>query len=537
MLKKDWVAHRKQEQFIQVPHTVFEGFYGGAAGAGKSELLLMLPIIYGWFKRAGFKGLIVRRTFQELESEIILRSKEFYRFTGAKYNESKRRWTWTWPDGEAYIQFGHAEHEEDIRKYDTAEYNYIAFDEMTSFTEFQYQYLAFSRCRSSIPGLPAIVRGASNPGNVGHGWVRRRFVEPAPTGNVIIVDKVSGLKRIFIQALPTDNPYLLENQPTYIAQLEMLPEAEKKAKLYGDWFTFSGQVFDEWRPEPFSDEPANARHIVPWFEIPSYWPRVAAIDWGHSANTWIGWGAVSPIGRVYGYREYCKKGKKVDEWASDFAVLSEGEDIRRVTMCHSAWQERGQGTIADLFTKFSGFHPVRSSRDRIGGKMRMHEFLRWKPKPKIKLAKTDFNHDTASWIIRNKGMKAYQEYLDMFEDEKPEVNLPKLQILEGTMPELIKAIPLCVYDKTNKEDVAEFDGDDPYDGGRYLLEGVESFVKDAANEMEKLQQVEELVSIVNKETVTSEEQFAFYMRMRHHESKNKIGSFGIARHRARGRRR
>lgn len=533
MITKEWKPHKKQEQFIKIPHSVFEGFYGGSAGAGKSELLLMLPLIYGWFRRAGFKGLIVRRTFQELESEIILRSKEFYRYTGATYNEQKKRWTWEWPDGEAYIQFGHAQHEEDIRKYDTAEYNYIGFDELTSFTEFQYQYLAFSRCRSSIPGLPAIVRGASNPGNVGHGWVRKRFVEPAPSGGVLIVDKLTGLKRIFVQALPTDNPYLIENQPTYIAQLEMLPEAEKRAKLYGDWFTFTGQVFDEWRVQPFEDEPEHARHIVPWFEIPNWWPRIAAIDWGHSAATWIGWAAVSPNKRIYGYREYCEKGKKVDEWATEFARLSEGEDIRLVTMCHSAWQERGQGTIADLFTSFSGYHPARSSRDRVGGKMRMHEYLRWKPKPVIKLPKSDYNQELAGRILRNKGTKSYNEYLDLFKPEEPENNLPKLQVLEGTMPEFCRAIPLCVYDKTNKEDVAEFEGDDPYDGSRYLLEGAEAYVRDCEHEFVERQKVD----VIIKNLEQTQDQTAFYMRMRNLEAKGKSKGIGISRHRTRGYRR
>lgn len=533
MISKEWKPHKKQEQFIQIPHTVFEGFYGGSAGAGKSELLLMLPLIYGWFRRAGFKGLIVRRTFTELESEIILRSKEFYRFTGAIYNDQKKRWTWTWPDGESYIQFGHAQHEEDIRKYDTAEYNYIGFDELTSFTEFQYRYLAFSRCRSSVPGLPAIVRGASNPGNVGHGWVRRRFVEPAPTGGVLIVDKVSGLKRVFIQALPTDNPYLLDNQPTYIAQLEMLPEAEKRAKLYGDWFTFTGQVFDEWRVEPFSDEPRNAQHIVPWFEIPTWWPRIAAIDWGHSANTWIGWAAVAPNKRLYGYREYCHKGKKVDQWASDFAALSDGEDIRLVTLCHSAWQERGQGTIASLFTSFSGYEPNKSSRDRLGGRMRVHEYLRWRPKPVVKLPKANFSLDTAGRVLRFKGTKAYNEYLDMFKPEVPEDNLPKWQVLEGTMPELCKTIPLCVRDTTNTEDVAEFIDDDPYDGFRYLLEGAEYYVSDAKNEFAERQKIDNVIKAFEQH----QDQTSFYMQMRHIEAKGRTKSLGVTRHRTKGYRR
>lgn len=540
MIKKEWRPHKKQSTFIQIPHTVFEGFYGGAAGGGKSELLLLLPLIYGWFRVTGFKALILRRTFSELESEIILRSKEFYKYSGAKYNESKRRWTWTWPDGESYIQFGHAEHEEDIRKYDTAEYNYIAFDELTSFTEFQYQYLAFSRCRSSIPGLPAIVRSASNPGNIGHGWVRRRFVEPARDGGVLIKDKVSGLRRIFIKALPTDNTFLLENQPTYLAQLQMLPEAEKRAKLYGDWWTFTGQVFDEWRVESFKDEPPNANHIernLTADEIPTWWPRVAAIDWGHSANTWIGWGAIAPNKRLYGYREYCKNGKKIDEWATEFARLSEGEDIRRVTLCHSAWQERGQGLIADDFTQFSGYQAFKSSRDRVGGMMRVHEYLRWKSKPKLKLVKEDYDHELASRLLRMHGQRRYNEYLDLFTPEKDETNLPKFMILENTMPELEQAIPLCVYAKDEPngkkvEDVAEFKGDDPYDGFRYLLEGVESYFKEAENEFESRAKIDHVI----RKLETTGNQTGFYMEMARLEASTKK-SVSVAPHKRRGFRR
>ena len=89
------------------------------------------------------------------------------------------------------MQFGHAMHEKDIRNYDSAEYNFVAFDELTHFTRFQYEYLAFTRCRSSDPDLPAIVRSASNPGNIGHGWVRKRFIEPARAGRTVLEQTIT----------------------------------------------------------------------------------------------------------------------------------------------------------------------------------------------------------------------------------------------------------------------------------------------------------------------------------------------------------
>lgn len=490
--KRTWEPFERQRQFIRLPFEVFEALYGGAAGGGKSELLLFLPLIYGWVRRAGFKGIILRRTFPELESEIILRSHEIYKYAGGVYNESKKRWTWTWPDGEAYIQFGHAEHEDDIRKYDTAQYNYIAFDELTSFTEFQYLYLSLERGRSGVPGLPAIVRSATNPGNIGHTWVKKRFVSPYGknykdenkpiikqfVGNHPITGEPSWIRRYFVQALPTDNPWLQKNDPGYITRLQALPEAEKRAKLYGDWDTFEGQVFEEWRTENFPGEPNNAIHLVEPFDIPNWWPRLVSLDWGWTAPTWIGWGAISPDSRVFGYREYHKNKKYIQEYASEFLKLSADEPIKGVILCHSAFAHRGEPkTIAEQFEDATGFSPINGGRDRIAGKLLGQEYLRWRQKPKTKIPAENFSLDTASRVLRTSGKRAYESYLDMFVEQPEEFNLPKWQQFRGAMPELERCLPVCVYDKDDKEDVAEFDGDDPYDGWRQLLRYADNYTK------------------------------------------------------------
>jgi hypothetical protein len=145
--------------------------------------------------------------------------------------------------------------------------------------------------------LPPIARSGSNPGNVGNNWVRDYFVKPARKGGVTLRSGITGQLRYFLTVFVYDNPLVAEKDPAYLKMLEGLPEAEKKAKLYGDWWAFAGSVFPEFRVEHFGDEPENALHVIEPFDIPSWWPVVIAIDWGFKAHTWAGWFALSPDGQ------------------------------------------------------------------------------------------------------------------------------------------------------------------------------------------------------------------------------------------------
>ena len=478
MNSSEWKPTKKQTEFIRIPPSVTEGFYGGAAGGGKSELLILLPILYGFHKIPGFKGLILRRTYGELDEELVIRSSEYYPSTGGVYTGGDQR-RWKWSSYDSYIKFGHAQHEQDIRRYDTTEYQYIAFDELTSFTMFQYTYM-FSRLRSTIPGLIPISRSASNPGNVGHGWVRDRFIKPYPQGGRIILDQKTKTKRVFIPSTVFDNPYILDVNPTYLNVLELLPESEKRAKLYGDWWTFSGQAFGEWRVDHFEGEPENAKHVIEEFDIPEWWPRILAIDWGFSAALYACWGAVAPNGRYYIYREYERKKAKVDEWSIDIKNLSGDEEFADIVLDWNCFESRGEDqTIAEQFQSYSGLNPRPADKgrgSRVSGKILLQDFLRWTPKKRFFTGDPlPFDNELATSILRNKGLDAYNSYLSQYTEEEPETDIPRLQVFE-TCKRLIEAIPLCVLDEKNPEDVAEFNGDDPYDCIRYSIRSVKRYL-------------------------------------------------------------
>ena len=133
-----WQPTLKQEKFLQIPLSVKEGFYAGAVNAGKSDVLLMYPIVHGWHKHSQFKGLFLRRTMPELRNEIIPRARDYFKPFGANFNSTTG--LWTFPSGALYFM-GHCENEDDVHNYDSMQPNYAAFDELTSFTEWIYLYI------------------------------------------------------------------------------------------------------------------------------------------------------------------------------------------------------------------------------------------------------------------------------------------------------------------------------------------------------------------------------------------------------------
>lgn len=294
--RDDWVPHKgPQQRFLSL--TCFEALYGGAAGGGKSDCLLVDATRYvGRGYGTDYQGILFRRTFPELEKSLIVRSHDLYPRLGARYNEQKK--LWSFPGGEQ-IWFAHMERDQDRLKYQGAAFQFVGFDETTHFSLVQYLYL-FSRCRSAR-GVPCRIRGATNPGGPGHAWVFQRFgpwidakhSESAPAGQVRyflpdehggerqvprgttlrqiapdgVVSEIPALGRVFVPAKLEDNPTLLAD-PTYQAALAMLDPVTRAQLRHGNWLSAAGKklYFDRAWVEMVdpADVPAGLRWVRAW---------------------------------------------------------------------------------------------------------------------------------------------------------------------------------------------------------------------------------------------------------------------------------
>jgi hypothetical protein len=530
-----WEPNPKQEIFLSIPPTIFEGFYGGGNGSGKSDVLLVYGIIHRWHEFPQFKQVFMRRTYPEMKNEIVPRSREIYPKFGATFNKTDMVWTFPRPDEiggsgtrtGAMIFLGHCETEDDVHKWDSMEINLFTPDELTSFTEYIYLYIGFTRVRTSIPQLPAIIRAAGMPGNIGHTFAKKRFVTPYPEGGKIILGK-GGVKRFYVHATVADNK---EADPEYAKRLDGIPnEAERKARKYGDWDAYQGQVFEELRTRQYPDEPENALHVIPPFAIPSWWPRMIIGDWGFAAMTYIGFYAISPQKRLYLYRELYWLKTKIEDWAPIIKDYIERENPEVIKFCKSVSQERGQEhTIQQQIESALG-RPIELSNNspgsRIAGKMLLHEYLRWKQKPVIPPSEMPiYSEEYAMWLLRNKGLIDYKSYLGLFDVQEEETNIPKLQIFccdeqdhtnhTNCCPIMIESLQACSYDKKTKEgkpaeDVAEFDGDDPYDDIRYACDSAERYFDEAGRKFERIQKQEALTQALQN----SQDWTAYYRNMR-----------------------
>lgn len=429
-----WSPQPKQALFMSRPE--FEALYGGAAGGGKSDALLMEATRQ--HKDPRYQGLLVRKTYPQL-MELINRSLELFPriFPGAKYNDTKH--VWTFPRG-GKVYFGSMQHSKDRLNYQGHQYQFIGVDELTHFSFEEYIFLV-SRCRPRGPGQRCYVRATANPGGPGHGWVKSRFIDAATpytrVWQTIEVDgKILLRDRIFIPATVFDNKILLQNDPEYVATLAMLPEAEKKALLYGDWNSFSGQVFTEFRNDPAHYIDRKWTHVIRPFQIPTEWRRYRVFDFGYSKPFSVGWWAVDYDGRLYRYRE-------MYGWTGtpDVGIKWEptriAQEIRKIEDKNekgnhiigiadpSIWDESRGESIASMMER-CGVYWDKADNTRIAGKMQIH-------------------------------------YRLSFDDD----GLPMLYVFE-TCPNFIRTIPNLVYDPIDVEDVDTKQEDHIYDETRYM---------------------------------------------------------------------
>ncbi|HEY2819430.1 MAG TPA: phage terminase large subunit [Candidatus Acidoferrum sp.] len=413
-----YVPFARQFQFHESPAKY--RLFGGAAGPGKTKALLWEAIKQAW-NVPGSDSLLLRRTYPELESSLLAYFRRdvpraYYR----KYNESKH--IVTWKNGST-TRFGHCRNENDVYAYQGAEFLFIGVDELTHFTMKQWQFLT-SRNRCPIRGSRANMAGATNPGNIGHAWVKALWVDHTTPPGFDRPELYDASDYDFIRARLIDNPIYAEDA-AYRRTLETLPEHLRRAFLDGDWNVFAGQYFDVFDVGRHTARPEDIR-LEPW------WPRWISIDWGFKHNSAVYWHCAVPasgnIGaRIVTYREFVQSGLSPRMLGQAIAERSGRERISDVFLSPDAFAHRtSESSIAEQLGEVlvvNGLpRPSAADDDRIGGWQLMYQLL-----------------ESDAWLISDNCAK------------------------------LIDGLPLLIRDDDRVEDIRKVDGDDSADAARYGL--------------------------------------------------------------------
>ena len=422
-----------QTEFLS--STEREVLYGGSAGGGKSYAMLADPVRY--FNNPHFRGLLIRRTTEELR-ELISVSKQLYPQAIPNIRFMERDKTWVAPSG-ATLWMSYLDRDDDVTRYQGQAFSWIGFDELTQWgSPYPFDYMR-SRLRTAKgSGLDLYQRATSNPGGAGHSWVKKMFIDPAPhntsfwatdleTGQILQMPKGHSqegkplFKRRFIPATLFDNPYLAEDG-MYEANLLSLPEYQRKQLLEGNWDVNEGAAFPEWNRQI---------HVVEPYNIPNSWTKLRACDYGYGSHTGVVWLAVTPSEQLVVYRElYASRVLATD--LADMVLEAEQEDgtIRYGVLDSSLWHKRGDtgpSLAEQMIIKGCRWRPSdRSKGSRIAGKNEIHRRLQ----------------------------------VDEFTEE------PRI-VFFNTCTNIISQLPSIPLDKNNSEDVDTKAEDHLYDALRY----------------------------------------------------------------------
>lgn len=292
-----------QTMFLQCPYG--DIFFGGARGGGKTEA--SLGHWYAHHDRWGgeSRGIFFRHSGPQLEEPIARAKAIFTPEMGWNWAEKKQQLTHE--DG-AVLKFRHLDDPNDAQLYQGHEYTWQCFEELTNWSSSDAVDKLIASLRNS-KGVKCVRIATGNPGGPGHGWVKSRYIDPAPPMTPIREKLPNGshIERVFIPSRVQDNKILLKADPGYIDRLYQAGDEQLvRAWLEGDWTVTLGQFFTEWNP---------ARHVIADAEIPKSWTRFTSLDWGSNTPFCVGWYAVAdgvepvgtmvpPQGALIKYREW-----------------------------------------------------------------------------------------------------------------------------------------------------------------------------------------------------------------------------------------
>lgn len=404
--------------------------YGGAAGGGKSYFLRWAAIALGIYYtgKYGVKDVTIglfSEDYPTLKDRQIIKIKhEFPNWLG-DLRETRDEGL-VFKAKEEYGGFMILlRNLDDPSKYASTEFAAVLVEELTKNPVETFEDLRF---RLRYPGVPDVkFVGATNPGQVGHAWVKKLWIEPDPNNPDLEQDKF-----VFVPATVYDNNYI---DAEYITQLKSMPEQKRKAWLEGSWDVFEGQVFSEW---------SRPTHTCTPFEIPKEWKRYIAMDWGVKKPSSIGWYAQDYDGRVYLYKELYLTGL---DFERKFSVPLTPKRLARAILANS--KEGYEYCVADpsLWNKTI----LGENRTKPEGESMAEQMI----SSGLKMIRGDND--------RMNGLGRYRQALSIAPDGRP------YYIMFSSCYDSCRTIPALVYDETRIEDV-DTDGEDHcYDRDRYFF--------------------------------------------------------------------
>ena len=345
--------------------------YGGARGGGKSWVLRLKAKLLA-LRYAGIRQCLVRKTYRELEENHIWELRKML-LGIARYYSSKK--TFIFNNGST-LTLQYCAKDADIDNFQGVEYDVVFIDEATQLSEFQIKQIMASV--RGVNEFPKRIYLTCNPGGQGHGYIKRIFIDRNYTEGEDPNDYE------FIQSLVDDNYALMQMQPDYKKQLELLPERLKKAWLYGDWNIFEGQFFEDFVDDPKHYEDRQFTHVIEPFEIPSHWKIYRSYDFGYSKPFSVAWWAVDTDGVIYRILEYygCTKEANVGvKLTADqqFAKIREIENQHRWLKGKqiqgiadpAIWNHSTGESIADIALKYQIYFSP-GDNARISGWQQIH---------------------------------------------------------------------------------------------------------------------------------------------------------------------
>lgn len=305
---------------------------GGSNGGGKSfafraEAFRSSNII------PRLKGLVLRRSRPEVEKNFCQPMLDETRMKMPDGTE-KPYANWIpsknviWFPNQSRIDIGYCEDKRDVRRYQGLEYDWIGIEELTQWEEEDFRRITTSM-RTTKKGVRPFFMGSCNPGDIGHAWVKRLFINRQFMQGEIAEDYA------MVRANIWDNKVLMEADPEYLRNLESLPEKLRRARLYGDWDIFEGQYFEEFRRDLHVTKP-----FIPMVGVRK---RIVAVDYGFTKPSCALWMALMNDGRIIVYRELYETKLLFDALALRISALStEKEQIRLVIADPSVVEKKNE---------------------------------------------------------------------------------------------------------------------------------------------------------------------------------------------------